>query len=309
MEQGERPSRSFSSIADALRHVLARAGPTDPGNVLAALAVAGPVRAGRTRLTNLGWVVAGEELRKRLGLGAVAVLNDVQAAALAVRDLAPDGWRPLWDGASGDGPAQRGARDLLVLVGTGLGAATVDERRAWPSEAGHLRFAPRSDLQREFVGWLLDEGVFPSLEHVAAGPALWRWYRFLEQAGVERADPRLAERLRNAEDPAAEVGRAAVAGRCPLAERAVREALAALGHGLRDLLLVTLPDGVLYLGGGVAARLAPLLTTTEDLLGALHADEPLAEQVRAVPVRLLLAEDLGLVGALNAARRLADEPE
>ncbi len=296
-------------MKDAVRHVLERAEPPDPGAVVAGLAVAGPVRNGRTRLTNLGWDVDAADLRARLGLGAVTLLNDVQAAALAVRDLAPGGWRPLWGGAAADRAPPSEARDLLVLVGTGLGAAMVERQRAWPTEAGHLRFAPRSDLQREFVGWLGHEGVFPSLEHVAAGPALWRWYRFLERKGVERADRRLAERLRAAEDPTAEVGRAAVAGRCPRAERAVREALAALGHGLRDLLLVTLPDGVLHLGGGVASRLAPLLARTPELLTALHADEPLAEQVRAVPVRLLLAEDLGLRGALNAARRLADEPE
>jgi glucokinase len=69
----------------------------------------------------------------------------------------------------------------------------------------------------------------------------------------------------------------------------------ALGEWLADLALVHLPLGGIWLAGGVMAALADQLDPA-DLARGLHRDGPFADMLHAIPVRVLVQDDLALHG-------------
>ncbi len=289
------PERLRRALAAAIEPVPARA----RRRVVGVLAVAGPVHHDRARLTNLGWYLDARAMSRSLGVAAIHLLHDVSAAAHGIsRAPAP---RSLTEA-----PADPHGPLLLVLLGTGVGVALRHPHAVIATEAGHVSFAPRTPRQQRFLDWLRTEGVLlPTLETVAAGPALPRWYRFLGEEGVQ-GDPDVAAGLSRAADPAAHVGAAARSGRCPRAVESVRHVQQALGHALRDLALVSLPRGGILLGGGVPHRLAPLWEHPEPLLSAYQTPAPMDELVRTIPIGWLDDPDLGLRGAMARAEALSE---
>lgn len=51
---------------------------TGPHPLVITLAVAGPVAGNVSKITNLNWIIDGEEMKKELGVKAVYVMNDVR---------------------------------------------------------------------------------------------------------------------------------------------------------------------------------------------------------------------------------------
>ena len=118
------PSRSGASFLDVLRAIE----PFVPGRVTAAsFGVAGPVRDGVCRATNLPWIVDSADVARELGLASVGLLNDLEAGAFGIDVLQPSDLVTLWAGTTvSDGPT------ALVSAGTGLGVAgtfVIDGRR------------------------------------------------------------------------------------------------------------------------------------------------------------------------------------
>jgi glucokinase len=105
----------------------------------AGFSVAGPVEGGRCRLTNLDWEIDGAALAARLGLGAVAVLNDFAATATGIDALEPGDLATLQPGR-----AVAGAPRVVLGAGTGLGVAHLfwdgSGYRVVPGEGGHAGF-------------------------------------------------------------------------------------------------------------------------------------------------------------------------
>ncbi len=301
LHRHETPSGSKKRFLETLRRTLQIVPPAARPRLVAVLAVAGPVQMDRVELTNLGWCLDARALRRETGIGTLQLLHDVSAAAHGI-PRAPTPHTLV-------GPPivhhTTTAPMLLVMVGTGIGAALRLAQDILPTEAGHMAFAPRTSRQRRFLAWLRTEGwPLPTWETVAAGPALSQWYRFLEEEGVQ-ADATVAAAFERSEDPAALVGRAASRGRCPRAVESVHQQQEALGHGLRDLALAFLPRGGILLGGGVLHHLGTSWQRADRFRSAYLAEAPLAPLVRTIPVGWLDDPDLGLRGAMARAEALA----
>src|SRR6266511_3572975 len=86
----------------------------------AGFGVAGPVRAGRSRVTKLPWVVDERRLRSEIGIARVRVVNDFVAAALGIPYLKPRQLATL----RGEDAELRGPIGLIG-AGTGLGQAAL----------------------------------------------------------------------------------------------------------------------------------------------------------------------------------------
>src|SRR6201989_2209224 len=82
-------SSDYPSLESIAQEFLAKTGLNVDG---ACFGVAGPVLAGRVKITNLSWIVDQSSIAKELNLPVVNLLNDLEAVAYAVpRVRAEDG--------------------------------------------------------------------------------------------------------------------------------------------------------------------------------------------------------------------------
>ncbi|HEV2661551.1 MAG TPA: glucokinase, partial [Ktedonobacteraceae bacterium] len=113
---------------------------------LACFGVAGPVIAGKAKITNLPWVMEEEEMQKTLHIPSIRLLNDLVATASGVPLLGANDLHTLNEGV----PTKNGTLGVIA-PGTGLGEAflTWDRGRyqTHPSEGGHTDFAPINAFQ------------------------------------------------------------------------------------------------------------------------------------------------------------------
>jgi glucokinase len=306
------PSREAPSLDALLDRFLEATGAA--GTIEAAgFGVAGPVHGGRARITNLPWEVDGARLAGRLGLAAVALLNDVEAVAWALEALGPGDVEWLQPGARGEGSA------AVVAVGTGIGySALVRQGRAaasLASEAGHADFAPRTEEEVALWRRLAARHGHVSVERVLSGHGLLEVERHLREARGEPEPAWLAAAVAAGGGPAA-VSAAARQGRDPCCVAALELFLGALGAEAGSWALRTLATGGLYLGGGIPAKLlAPEPTDpgwrerAAGLVLAAFLDKgrfrPLLEQV---PVGVILDDKAALTGAARRAEVEAREP-
>ncbi|HMM71777.1 MAG TPA: glucokinase [Rhodocyclaceae bacterium] len=257
------------------------------------LGVAGPVRDQRVRLTNLPWELDGELLARRLRLFSLILINDFVAAAHGLGFVQAANRAPVW-------PAEPDPHAPAVILGpgTGLGVAVIlrDERgtpRVLPGEGGHMGFAPRDARQAGLLQWLARQHPRVTVERVLSGPGLVAIYRFLAEQ-THTAD--LPDPLKAA-DAAAAIGTLAQSRPGSLAAQAVALFADALGAFAGDLGLLLDARAGVFICGGVAARLAPLLS--EPLKNAFLEKSEHDELIRAMPLYLVREERLGLFGAAS----------
>ena len=201
-------SREHESLAEICRKFLS-------GRQLeirdACFGVAGPVRQGVVKTTNLAWVVDAGELSKTLGIERVTLINDMEANALGIAALEPQDFVTLQAGE----PDPKG-QAVVLSAGTGLG----EFHRAVASEGGHSSFSPRTDQQIELLKFLRRELEHVSYERVLSGPGLFNIYRFLKETGRAEEPRWLADEIK-AGDPAAAITRAALDKKSPLCAAAL----------------------------------------------------------------------------------------
>jgi glucokinase len=272
---------------------------THAGKVSAAcIGVAGPVRDGRCTTTNLPWVVDARDVARDLGLPEAILLNDLEAGAWGLGDLAPEALTLLHAGA----PDARG-NAALVSPGTGLGEAGLywDGRRHRPfaTEGGHASFAPVDDLQAELWRYLAARHGAVSWERVLSGPGLVALYEFLRDSRRGEEPVWLRDALA-AGDPAAAISDAALAGRSGLCSRALDLFVALLGAEAGNFALKVMATGGVFLGGGIVPKILPRLKTPI-LLESFLAKGRMRPLLESMPVRAVLDDRAVLLGAARCA--------
>ncbi len=280
-------SAAYPDLADIVREFLAGAAPPES----ACFAVAGPVQpapAGGTqaRITNLPWELDSARLHSALGIRRVSLINDLAAVGHGIAMLAPADVLTVQAGQ----PQVDGMR-AVIGVGTGLGMALVvpgpDGGRVFPSEGGHVDFAPLDEQQvrlREFARARLGIDRV-SCERLTAGPGLTLIHAFL---GGDAAAP--------------ETVAARAAAGDTLASTALHLFGALCGAVAGDLALTCLPFGGLYLAGGVTQKNLSLFRAAA-FLDAFQAKGRMAGLLRQVPLHIITEPRVGLLGAAGCTAR------
>ncbi len=271
----------FPDFAAVLEAFLADSG-TAPASLRAGcLAVAGPVADdGRSaRLTNLPWDIDCDALARRFDLPMLSLANDFAAAAIGAVSASAAGLATLQTGM----PLAASPR-LVVGAGTGLGMAIVLPRGSgWQviaGEGGHAAFAPADERQRDLWTFLNRRHGRVTWERVVSGPGLCAIHDFL--AGVALAPDDIAQRA--AADPHG------------TERKSLDMFLAAYGAFAGDMALACLARGGVFLAGGIAARLLPLLPQS-GLLTAFNAKAEHAAIAARMPLHVATDPLLGLHGA------------
>jgi glucokinase len=112
--------------------------------------------------------------------------------------------------------------------------------------------------------------------------------------------------LDGAEDRAARVSQAGLAGRCQQCVEALRMFVSAYGAEAGNLALRGVATAGLYVGGGIAPKILPMLRGGL-FMDAFLAKPPMTELVSTIPVKVILKADAGLLGAAVRAQQIATE--
>lgn len=260
----------------------------------ACFGIAGPIRDDKVYASNLPWVITADGLARGLGLGRVALINDLEANAHGLPVLGQDDFAVLHPG-SGDGDGTR----ALIAAGTGLGEASIPLVGGEPvveaSEGGHTDFAPRDELEIELLRFLLREHDRISYERVVSGMGLWNIYRFLRDTGRGDEEPWLTEALLAGDRPAVISG-AGLSKKSRICVQALDMFVSIYGAETGNVALKFLASGGVFLGGGIAPKILsklqePIFTDAFLKKGRLR---PFLE---AVPVRVILNDKTALLGA------------
>ena len=241
----------------------------------AAVAIANPVEGDEVRMTNYHWQFSIEQMRERLGLDTLVVVNDFTALAMALPRLAPAGKRQV-----GGGLAHEHSVIGLLGAGTGLGVSGLipadDGYIALGTEGGHTSFSPRDAREMAILEYAwksvkragplpsaslpsgggppqADQGAHSahvSFERLLSGPGLELIYKALaERAGV-RATTGLS---------APEITRRALAVNDRGGDAVCAETLdafcAMLGTAAANLAVTLGALGGIYIAGGIVPRL------------------------------------------------------
>lgn len=288
------PSHSFSSLDDIITEFFARHPGVQPQ--AAAFGVAGPVAQGVSRITNLPWVISAEALAQQLGLQTVQLLNDLEALAWGIDTLPPKDLEALQTGST-DAAGNR----AVIAAGTGLGEAALcfDGKLHIPfaTEGGHTDFAPTTERDWRFYGFLQNRYGHVSWERVVSGAGLINLFEFLLQESGAAApgwfeDP--------AEDSAACITRDALSGADPLCVEALHWFTRLYGAEAGNLALKMNATGGLYLGGGIAPKILPALQDGRFLTAFLDKGR-MRRLVEAMPVRVICNEQVSLQGLARVA--------
>jgi glucokinase len=299
----EYPSARYASLGAVVLEFLARADRPNLPIERACFAVAGPVIAGSSRVTNLSWLLHESELRAELRLESVHLVNDLEAIADAMTILGPTDLHPL----NGGEPVPGGAR-AVIAPGTGLGEAFLiwDGARyhAFPSEGGHADFAPATEEQAGLLVYLMKRCDHVSVERVCSGPGVLRNYEYLRDSGQAESAELSRALAAPAENRPRLIGEAALRpSPDPLARAAVEMLVSILGAEAGNLALKVLSTGGVYLAGGIPQRILPLLEQGR-FMRAFVAKGRFRELLSRVPV-YVVALHAALLGAAPRGLELA----
>jgi len=260
----------------------------------AGFGIAGPVFGGRSKTTNLPWTVDAERIRNQFKIPSVFLLNDLEATAYGTLHLSDTDFHLINEGQ----PVPGGNR-AVIAAGTGLGEAILFwnglRYRPSASEGGHTDFAPRNSTETELREYLAKRSGHVSYERIVSGPGLVNIFQFMRETGRAEVPGWLSEKMA-VEDPAAMITEAALSGRSEICVQTIDLFVSVYGAEAGNLALKALATGGVYLGGGITTKVLKKLSDGA-FLKAFTDKGRYAEMLGRIPVRIILNQKTGLLGA------------
>jgi glucokinase len=305
------PSRDHKSLEEILvkyvGEITAKSGVKVRKLAGAGFGVAGPVRGGKVKTTNLPWNLDAKRLAKLLKVKSAVLVNDLYATAAGIEVLSKKSLTVLRKGA----PPKSGGTRVVTAPGTGLGHASLvwtgERHIICPSEAGHCEFAPTTELESRLRNYIAahddpSRGFFKrcSYENVCSGPGLVNIYTFLVEAEGQPAHPEIAHA-----EPKARPGIVSATGLArshSTTATALDLFVSILARQSGNMALACVALGGIYLGGGIPPRILPLLQSPA-FLNNLSAKGS-QKWMDLVPVHVITDDLCALYGAGNVAGRV-----
>ena len=269
----------------------------------AVFGVAGPVVHGKSKITNLPWVISETSLSKTLNIPKVKLLNDLEAIGHAVLHLPAEEFVPL-----NDPRIDVSGNKAIVAPGTGLGEAVLfvqNDRRYYvlPSEGGHTDFAPKDATQLEMLRYLQTKFNNISYERVCSGSGIPNIYNALKHLGIAPENPGLTTAISQVADPTPTIIQAGLNGSCELCEETLNMFVSILGAEAGNLALKVMATGGVYLGGGIPPRIIDKLKDGA-FMNAFTNKGRMAEILFQIPVYVILNTKAPLLGAAYYGQEL-----
>jgi glucokinase len=288
------PSAQYPSLELLVRDFLSQ------GNYQierACFGVAGPVIAGKAKITNLPWVMDEATLQQDLNIPLVRLLNDLVATASGVPLLQALDLHTLNEGQ----PVEHGTL-AVIAPGTGLGEAFLTwdgtRYRTFPSEGGHVDFGPTTPLEIELLRYMLTHFDHVSYELVCSGMGLPHIYGYFRDVALIDEPEQLAQQIARLEDPTPLIVRCALDSKVPSARcvATLETFTSILGAEAGNLMLKVLATGGVYLGGGIPPRILPFLDSERFTRAFCHKGR-FSDMLAHIPIHAITNPGLALLGA------------
>jgi glucokinase len=236
----------------------------------ACFGVAGPVRSGRSKISNLPWIVDSRELRKQLKLNSVGLLNDLEATAYGIDALESKDFIALSEGSEN----AEGNR-AVISARTGLGMA---------------------GLYWDLLAYLQKKYGRISCERLLSGPGIRNIYEFLRDAHKAEEPAWLRDEIITASDVPALISRVALEGKAAICDQALTIFVSVFGAETGNCALHYMTTGGIFIGGSIAAKIVPKMKDSAFMQSFLDKGRMQA-LLRDMPVKIVLNDDCGLIGA------------
>lgn len=251
----------------------------------AAIAIANPVEGDEVRMTNYHWRFSIEQMRQRLGLETLVVVNDFTALAMSLPRLAPGQRRQI-----GGGLARERSVVGVLGAGSGLGVSgLIPAGEGWVAlgtEGGHTSFSPRDEREIAILRYGLNHYSHLSHERLLSGPGLELIHRALRaHAGLP------PEAL-----AAPEITRRALEGADALCLETLEAFCSVLGNVAGNLAVTLGALGGIYIGGGIVPRLGTYFDRSP-FRGRFEDKGRFTDYVKGIPTYVVTAEHATFVGA------------
>lgn len=267
------------------------------------LGVAGPVMEGRVSGTNFSWDIDEEEIRQKLGVKWVTVINDLEANAYGLAGLEKEDFKEIKPGEQVKGNA------AIVSPGTGLGEAGLywDRKVYHPfaTEGGHCDFSPRNEFDIEFLRYLQKEYGHVSWERILSGAGIYNIYKFYILYHQLEEPQWFTERTKN-EDPAVVISSSAKEGNYAATKNSLELFTRYLAIEMGQVALKFKAMGGIYIGGGIVPKILHSFDKEVFVQNFLDVNRmnPLLEKI---PVKLIVNQHAPKLGtAIYAAMQLHD---
>ena len=296
--------QSFASAAvSGLEEILSEfLGGEESGCRGACFGIAGPVTGRRMCTTNLPWVVDADDLEHTTGISPVVLINDLEATAWGAVRMGEGEVHVLNPGK----PDARG-NGAVIAAGTGLGEAGIywDGRsmRPFACEGGHAGFSPTGEMSDGLLRFLRQRhGAQVSWERVLSGPGLADLYRYmLERAG--KPEPDWFVEADRTGDPTPAISTAGLEDRDEVCARTIEFFARLYGEEAGNLALKVMATSGVWVGGGIAPEILPVLTGGAFMEGFL-AKGRMRPLLESMPVSIILNDRAALQGAAHHAATL-----
>jgi len=249
---------------------------------VAVFALAGPVIKDRAYLTNLNWEVSKYKLKKNFGFKEVILLNDLQALSASILLLKKSEILNIKDKKT-----LKKEPKAFIAPGTGLGEAILVKEKPLtilPTEGGHIFFSPLNEEEFKYLKFLENKEEELSWEKALSGKAISYWYEYYFN---EVLPPEKVTELARKKDPKA--------------LKVIKKFFELLGRKISQLALYSLPEGGIYITGGVIQALKEFLEEQEFkeiLLRGYFKNEKLKGLLDKFSLNVILHPNPSLLGAL-----------
>lgn len=295
------PSAKYDSLKAIIEEFLSE---HEEGEIAAAsFGLAGPVLAGRAKITNLHWVIEEEVLSDALDGVPVRLLNDLNAISHSIPLLEEDDIEVIHQGEP-----QEGGAIGVIAPGTGLGEGFLvwngERYIPSPSEGGHTDFGPTTLEEVDLLIYLQRKYDHVSYEMVCSGIGIPNIYAHLKDSGRFVEPDWLGDQLDTADDQTPVIVQAATENNVDIAVAALERFVSILGSEAGNLALKVLATGGIYLSGGIPPRILPQLKQ-DHFMQAFTRKGRFSDLLSRVPVHVILQPDVALFGAAKHGLEIA----
>lgn len=251
----------------------------------AAVAIANPVSGDEVRMTNYHWQFSIEQMRERLQLDNLVVVNDFTALAMALPSLLPHQRRQVGGGAAL-------SRSVVGLIGAGSGlgvSGLIPANDGWVAlgtEGGHTSFSPHDEREIAILQYAWRYHPHVSFERLVSGPGIELIYRALaERAG--RSNQTLS---------APDITQRAIDRSDAVCVEVIDAFCAMLGTAAANLAVTQGAFGGIYIGGGIVPRLGSYFDSS--MFRQRFEDKGrFTNYMKGIPTFVITAADATLLGA------------